>query len=119
MKGGGRKLIGTWGEDQACLFLSRHGFRVIERNFYATMGEIDVVATKGDDFYFVEVKTRQDVELATDMAITPAKYHKMQKTMKYYCYRRGISDRALVLASVVVFLKAITKTVRFNFTVLY
>ena len=50
------KNLGDWGEAQACSFLERHGFKIIERNYHTTMGEIDVIATKGDDYYFVEVK---------------------------------------------------------------
>ena len=119
MGGGGNKVLGRWGEDQACLFLTRHGFRIIERNFYATMGEIDIVAIKGDDYYFVEVKTRRDAALATDLAVTKPKLQKLKKTMKYYCYRHGIGDKALVVASLLVFLRTLEKTARFNFTVLY
>jgi putative endonuclease len=45
------KDVGDWGEQQACIFLQRHGFRIVERNYYTTMGEIDVIAVKGNDFY--------------------------------------------------------------------
>ena len=70
---GRKKIFGKWGEDLAVKFLIGRGFKVIERNFFTTVGEIDIIAKKGDDYYFVEVKTRLDSELATDLSITPTK----------------------------------------------
>ena len=45
------------GEDRAILFLKEHGFSIIERNYAKKWGEIDVVAQKGNELHFVEVKT--------------------------------------------------------------
>lgn len=51
------------GEDKACEYLKKIGFKIIERNFRKGYGEIDIVAieeTKKDGkvLVFVEVKTR-------------------------------------------------------------
>lgn len=119
MQGGRRQVVGAWGEEKACWFLVRHGFSIVERNFHATMGEIDIVAVKGGDYYFIEVKTRADASLATDLAITRAKRIKLNKTIKYYCYRRAIANQSLILASLVLFVDSIAQTIQFRFTVLY
>ena len=51
-----KQLVGTRGEDEACNFLKNLGFSIIERNFWRKWGEIDVVARRGNDVRFVEVK---------------------------------------------------------------
>ncbi|MDO8499758.1 MAG: YraN family protein [bacterium] len=111
--------LGAWGEELAIKFLLRQGLRIVERNFYTTAGEIDIVAEKGGDFYFVEVKTRLDKELATDLAITYAKRRKLNKTIKRYCYERKIAGGVgLILAAVIVFPDRLKKTVRLRWVVL-
>src|SRR3989344_5191942 len=52
-----KQVLGTMGEDRAILFLKEHGFSIIERNYAKKWGEIDVVAQKGNELHFVEVKT--------------------------------------------------------------
>jgi len=47
------------GEKLAGLFLRRHGYKILYRNFRdRTGGEIDIVCRDGDTLVFVEVKTR-------------------------------------------------------------
>lgn len=50
--------IGKLGEDLATDFLKENGYKVIDRNFYTRYGEIDLIAQRGDEILFVEVKTR-------------------------------------------------------------
>lgn len=112
------KNIGDWGENQACLFLARKGFTIVERNYHAVAGEIDIVAQTGGDYYFVEVKTRAAGELANDLAITASKKYKLNKTVKDYCYRRGITEGSLIFAGIIVTFDRITKRVSFRFAVM-
>ena len=51
-----RKEVGRLGEDIACQFLERKGFRVIAKNYRKPWGEIDIIAEKGRTVRFVEVK---------------------------------------------------------------
>ena len=51
-----RQDVGRGGEDIACQFLVRRGYRVIERNYRRKWGEIDVIAEKDGSIRFVEVK---------------------------------------------------------------
>jgi putative endonuclease len=51
--------LGVRGENLACQFLRRHGYKILYRNFRGrTGGEIDVVCRDGNTLVFVEVKTR-------------------------------------------------------------
>jgi len=49
--------IGKFGEDIACLFLKKHGYKILERNHLRKWGELDIVAKKANKLCFVEVKT--------------------------------------------------------------
>ncbi len=112
------KSFGAWGETQACLFLERQGFSVLERNYHATVGEIDIVAKKDDDYYFVEVKTRREGALATDASITFFKRRKLEKTIRHYCYHRNIGTTvSLVTAGLLVIVKETKKQVYFRLAV--
>src|SRR3982074_2291204 len=51
--------LGTRGENLACRFLRRNGYKILYRNFRGrTGGEIDIVCRERDTLVFVEVKTR-------------------------------------------------------------
>ena len=45
------------GENVACEYLRRRGFKIRDRNFVKKTGELDVIAEKEDTLHFVEVKT--------------------------------------------------------------
>ena len=51
--------LGTRGENLACRFLRRNGYKILYRNFRGRSGgEIDIVCRDKDTLVFVEVKTR-------------------------------------------------------------
>ncbi len=54
-----KRKIGDIGEDLACKFLKKEGFKIVERNYWKKWGEIDIVAKnkKTKNLHFVEVKT--------------------------------------------------------------
>lgn len=58
--------LGIWSERLAVLALLAKGYRIADRNFRCRLGEIDIVARKGDLIAFVEVKARGSVEEAVD-----------------------------------------------------
>lgn len=50
--------VGKRGEDVACEYLKRKGYKIIDRNYREVFGEIDVIArAKDKTLVFVEVKT--------------------------------------------------------------
>lgn len=49
--------IGRKGEEKACQYLEKNGFKILERNVRVRTGEIDIVAYKNQTLVFVEVKT--------------------------------------------------------------
>ena len=52
--------ISRFGEDQACLFLTKQKLKVLDRNYCVRGGEIDIIAEDKKFLIFVEVKTRSN-----------------------------------------------------------
>ncbi len=44
--------LGAWGENLAAAQLEKEGYRIRERNFRCRLGEIDIIAQKGDILAF-------------------------------------------------------------------
>lgn len=56
------KAAGQLGEETACFYLKRKGYKILDRNYFKELsavqkGEIDIVAKKDGIFSFIEVKT--------------------------------------------------------------
>ncbi len=51
-----KQKLGALGEDFACEWLNKEGYRVIERNYLKKWGEIDIIVKKGNKIHFIEVK---------------------------------------------------------------
>ena len=53
-----KKSVGSTGEDIACGYLAHKKYKILDRNYRTTFGEIDIVAKAPDKtLVFVEVKT--------------------------------------------------------------
>ena len=48
---------GKVGENIACQFLEKEGFKLLERNYQKKWGEIDIIAEKDKQLHFFEVKS--------------------------------------------------------------
>ena len=60
---------GARGENLACRFLKKNGYKILYRNFRGrTGGEIDVVCRDRDTLVFVEVKTRTREDFGRPLA---------------------------------------------------
>ena len=77
--------IAKLGEEKACEYLKKHGFKIIERNFRKGYGEIDIVATHENTLVFIEVKTRTSNSFGSPLeSITYWKLKSLIKTAQYY-----------------------------------
>jgi len=54
----GKQEIGTWGETEAEKYFTKLGLKLIQKNYRTRFGEIDLIMQDGDEYVFVEVKTR-------------------------------------------------------------
>ena len=80
------KKIGNAGEDLACRYLEKRGYKILERNkHYSRFCEIDIIAEYKTTLVFVEVKTRTTNYFGTPFeAITKSKYENIKKGIQFY-----------------------------------
>lgn len=78
--------VGRHGEECAAAFLAGAGYQVIARNWRCAQGEIDVVAERGGEVVFVEVKTRSGTGFGHPFeAITVAKLTRLRRLAAAWC----------------------------------
>lgn len=71
--------IGRQAENEAANYLAKLGFNIIEQNWRTRWCEIDIVATKNQSLYFVEVKYRRSNNWGSGIDyITPKKLQQME-----------------------------------------
>lgn len=76
---------GKAGEDAACEYLKKQDCIIIARNYRIKGGETDIIAEKGDEIIFCEVKTRKFGALDGGQgAMTKAKMKRIIKTAEYF-----------------------------------
>lgn len=60
---GSNKKTGKYGEEFACKYLEKCGYKILEKNYrYSRMAEIDIIAKDGSTIVFAEVKTRTSLQ---------------------------------------------------------
>lgn len=73
-----RRDLGDFGERVARAHLESKGYRVLETNYRAREGEVDIVAQQDDVVVFVEVKTRRGDAMGSALeAIGPRKAERL------------------------------------------
>ncbi len=88
------KDTGNYGEDLACEFLKKLGFKILERNFRIRGGEIDIVAKDGETYVFVEVKTRYTHEFGLpEESVTPWKINFLIRASQFYLLKKKSIDQ--------------------------
>lgn len=87
------RKIGSEKERLAGEYLKKQGFQVVEYNFTAKSGEIDIVAKEGEYLVFVEVKYRSSYRNGMpEETIHTHKIKRITNTAQYYMLRRGIPE---------------------------
>lgn len=87
------KKLGRSGETLAVEFLKGRGYCILEKNFRAKVGEIDIIAKDGDTICFVEVKTRAAASHGSGFeAISGFKMRKLTQTAQWYLSRKNLHD---------------------------
>ena len=83
--------IGNAGESAVCRYLSRRGYKILDRNFKTRFGEIDIIAQKKNVISFVEVKTRKKDSMISGIdAVGFKKQQRVLAAAKEYIMRKRI-----------------------------
>ena len=87
--------FGRMAEVFAAALLTLKGYRILERNYLAGGGEIDLIAQKGRVIALVEVKARPDFDAAL-MAVDRRKLDQVAKAARFWL-SSARSPEALIL----------------------
>lgn len=87
--------LGRWGEGIIADRLITEGYTIMERNWRMNHLEIDLIASRGEDIVFVEIKTRRDRNQNPLEAMTPKKVALLCRAAEAYIRmtRCGLTPR--------------------------
>jgi putative endonuclease len=78
-------LLGKIGEEEACRYLIRKGYTLLERNWRVGHLELDIIAECYGEIIFVEVKTRSNEHFASALsAVDEEKLQNLRHAAGYY-----------------------------------
>ena len=77
---------GHWAEAVAAMLLRLKGYRILARRFRAPVGEIDIVARRGEVLAMVEVKSRATLEEAL-LALPPRQRRRIERAAQAFLAR--------------------------------
>lgn len=75
---------GKWGEALIVDKLIAEGFTIMEHNWKLNHLEVDIIASRGEDIIFVEVKTRRNASENPLDAMTPKKISNLCRAAETY-----------------------------------
>jgi len=102
-KGPGGRRDGAYWENQAARFLRSRGYRIIARNVRMRRGELDIIAARGEQTVFVEVKQRKGGEFGGGLyAVDLRKRHRLLSAAKEFLSREGLTDRPCRFDTVII-----------------
>lgn len=87
--------LGARGERAAARYLRRCGYRVLVRNYRCPVGEIDLVAAKGETIAFVEVKTRSEGQEDSEpsVGVVRTQQDRVGRSAQHFLNRTEARDR--------------------------
>lgn len=106
------QAVGRRGEDLACAHLVARGFELVERNWRCSLGELDIVARRGDLLVFCEVKTRRSQRFGSPLeAVTHAKALRLRKLAARWTGEHSVRAAQLRIDVIAVLLQPGTEPV--------
>ena len=93
--------------------LQKNGYKILHRNYYALGKEIDIIASKNNIVYFVEVKSRFDKTCKKSFTpsdnITYHKRNQIAKAAQYWFVQQGKEfESSFMIAEVNLFTNDVT-----------
>ena len=102
-----KRKLGDIGENIACEFLVKRGFKIIDRNYLRKWGEIDIVAEKEGILRFIEVKSVSADTYRPEENMHPGKLKRLSRVIQTYLLSKKIDkDWQLDLITVRLDMKA-------------
>ena len=88
--------LGRIGENIIADYITKLGYKVVERNFACNQGEIDIIAKDKEELVFIEVKARTDISYGeASEAVTNTKKRHLINSIKYYIYKQKLENQPI------------------------
>ncbi len=85
--------LGRRGEELAVQELRHRGYEIVARNWRCAVGEVDIIARRGQVWAFVEVRTRRGEAFGTpEESITPKKRARMLAVAERYLAEHSLPE---------------------------
>ena len=98
--------LGRIGETIIADYITKLGYKVVERNFACNQGEIDIIAKDKEELVFIEVKTRTDISYGeASEAVTDTKKRHLINSIKYYIYKQKLENQPIRIDVAEVYIK--------------
>jgi putative endonuclease len=90
----GKLLLGKQGERVAELYLQKKGYKLVERNYRCSGGELDLIVLDRRVVVFVEVKTRTGDGFGTPLeAVEFRKQQRMIRAAQFFLAEKNLQQR--------------------------
>ena len=91
-----RRAYGNAGEQAACDFLTKKGWKIIDRNVRMGRNEIDIIAEKRKTIAFIEVKRRSSTAYGQPAeAVNAEKQRRIVQAAALYAEANGLENARL------------------------
>jgi putative endonuclease len=108
-----RRRFGDFGERVAASHLEAKGYQILERNWATREGEIDLIASRGRDLVFVEVRSRRGGSYGTpEESITGRKAAHLRAAAAAYAQQHPEAPPDVRIDAVVIELDAKGRVLR-------
>lgn len=90
----GKLLLGKEGERVAELYLQKKGYKLVERNYRCSGGELDLIVLDRRVVVFVEVKTRTGIGFGSPLeAVEFHKQRRMIRAAQFFLAEKNLQQR--------------------------
>ncbi|MCB0749534.1 MAG: YraN family protein, partial [Ignavibacteriae bacterium] len=86
------KQIGYSGQNYAKEFLRKEGLKFVEANYTIQGGELDLIFLDGNEYVFVEVKSRKQSTLTRESLISFSQKKSLINTAKIWLMKKGLYE---------------------------
>ena len=91
-----RRAYGHEGEQAACEYLLKKGWKILDRNVRRGRGEIDIIARKRKTIAFIEVKRRSSLNYGRPAeAVNIEKQRRIVQAAALYVQEQGLENAQL------------------------
>ena len=88
-----KKDLGREGEQLAILHLEKKNYQILEKNFRAGRGEIDIIAQQDNIIAFIEVKTKKYGDFGDPITWVPkSKQRQIGRVAQAYLIQKSINN---------------------------